>query len=48
MTKEMVVKVANNGQWYAIKNGKHLTAQETATLIARGIPYHFERVASIL
>jgi len=45
MTKEMVVKVANNGQWYAIKNGKHLTAQQTATLIARGIPYHIERLS---
>ena len=44
MTKEMVVKVANNGQWYAIKDGKHLTAQQTATLIAKGNPYHFERV----
>ncbi len=40
MTKEMVVKIAN-GQWYATLDGKHLTAQETATLIAKGIPYSF-------
>ena len=44
MTKEMVIKVAN-GQWHAIKNGKHLTAQQTATLIARGIPYRIERLS---
>ena len=39
--KEMIVKVTN-GQWYATKDGKHLTAQQTAALIAKGTPYHIE------
>ena len=39
--KELIVKVVN-GQWYATKDGKHLTAQQTATAIAKGIPYRFE------
>lgn len=36
--KELIIKVVN-GQWYATQDGKHLTAQETFTLIAKGIPY---------
>lgn len=44
MEREMVVKIVN-GQWYATKNGKHLTAQQTATLIAGGTPYRIEGVS---
>ena len=39
--KELLIKVVN-GQWYATTDGKHLTAQETAALIAKGTPYRFE------
>ena len=45
MNKPLIVKVAN-GQWYAVRDGKHLTAQETATLIAKGTPYLFEKAVS--
>ncbi len=38
MAKELIVKIVK-GQWYATRNGKHLTAQETTRLIAKGIPY---------
>jgi len=41
MKKELVIKIVN-GQWYATLGGKHLTAQETAKLIADGILYRFE------
>ena len=38
MVKEMVVKVIN-GQWYAVQDGKHLTAKQTAARVAAGVPY---------
>ena len=41
MKKELIIKIVN-GQWYATKNGKHLTAQQTASLIAKGEPYEIE------
>ncbi len=41
MKKELIVKIVN-GQWYATRNGKHLTARQTATLIAKGEPYRIE------
>lgn len=41
MTTPLIIKVTN-GQWYAVKDGKHLTAQETAALIAKGTSYRFE------
>lgn len=41
MAKELTIKV-RNGQWYAVMDGKHLTAQEAAAMIAKGIPYRFE------
>ena len=37
MKKPLIIKMVN-GQWYATRNGKHLTAQETTRLIAKGIP----------
>ena len=39
MKKEIIVKILENGQWYATLNGKHLTAQETQTAIMRGATY---------
>ncbi len=42
--KEIIIRVID-GQWYALQDGRHLTAPETAELIAKGIPYHFEREA---
>ena len=41
MESQLIIKIVN-GQWYATKNGKHLTAQETANEIAKGTPYSFE------
>ncbi len=41
MVKQLIVTITN-GQWYATQNGKHLTAQQTAALIAKGTPYKFE------
>ena len=40
-SKTLTIKVENGG-WYALRDGKRLTAKETATLIAKGIPYRFE------
>ena len=42
MVKELVIKIVD-GQWYATQDDKHLTAQETATLIAKGATYRFEK-----
>ncbi len=39
--QELVIKVAG-GQWYATQGDKHLTAAQTAKLIAGGVPYRFE------
>ncbi|KKN74701.1 hypothetical protein LCGC14_0387430 [marine sediment metagenome] len=36
--KGLSIKIVD-GQWYAVLEGKHLTAQETAAQIARGTPY---------
>ena len=38
MAKKLIVKIINE-QWFAMKGGKHLTAQETAAQIAKGTPY---------
>ena len=40
--KTLIIKVAN-GQWYAAQGNKHLTAQQTATAIANGVPYIFDK-----
>ena len=41
MKKTKILTIKNvNGQWYAQADGeKRLTAQETAALIAKGVPY---------
>jgi len=38
MAGKMIIKIVK-GQWYATLDGKHLTAQQTAKLIAKGTPY---------
>ncbi len=40
--KFLTIKIVN-GQWYALADGERwLTAQETAALVAKGVPYHLE------
>ena len=41
MASKLVIKIVD-GQWYAVQNGRHLTANQTATLIANGASYQFE------
>lgn len=41
MKGKLIIKIVN-GQWYATKDGKHLTAQQTASLIAKGEHYRIE------
>jgi hypothetical protein len=39
MKKKHLIITVINGMWYAKLDGKHLTADETAKLIAQGATY---------
>lgn len=39
--KTMLVRLLPNGNWFTTYKGKHITLQETITLLAKGISYSF-------
>ena len=44
MTKQKPIQIkVEKAGWYAVKDGKRLTAQQTARLISQGTPYAFQK-----